>query len=81
MPDFIMNAPELPDCDGLLFTAFVDLDTCRQDSFGGGGSIPFTSIVQYGQFIGLDGEDLHEFISIMTLTDNLVLKKIAEDKK
>ena len=81
MPDFILNAPELPACDDLLFYAFVELDSCRPVGFSGSSSIPFMTIVQYGQYCGFEGEGLTEFVNIITLADNLLMKKVAAEKK
>lgn len=81
LPDFILNAPELPACDDLLFYAFIDLDTCRPVGFSGSSSIPFLSIVQYAQYLGFEGEELTEFVNIMVLADNLLMKKVAAEKK
>ena len=79
LPDFILNAPELYDCDMPLFDAYVYLDTCRVVSLNGGGSIPWHRVVQYGEYMELTGDDLDDFISIITLTDNLVNQKQQED--
>lgn len=82
MPDFILNSPELYDCEVPYFNAFIHLDGDRQATFGGIGSIPFMSIVQYGQYyLELDGEELEDFIDIMVLTDNFFIQKVLEDTK
>lgn len=82
MPDFILNAPELAECDGPYFTAYVTLDSCRPPSFSGVSSIPWDKIVQYGrEYLQLEGEDLQSFVDIMMLVDNLFIAKIVADRE
>lgn len=81
LPDFILNAPELDEVDMPYFEAYVALDGLRQIGFGGVGSIPWFSIIQYGQYLELDPEDLDDFIDVIVLTDNFVLKKVHESQE
>lgn len=78
LPDFILNAPEIPDCDRLYFDAFVQLDTCRPSGFGP-GSIPWDKVLQYGHYLELSGDALIDFVDIIMLTDGLYMRKVAED--
>jgi len=79
LPAFILNAPELSEFDVPYFDAYVALDGTRANGFGA-GSIPWYAIIQYGNYLELDPEDLEDFIEVITLTDNFVLKKVQEEQ-
>lgn len=80
LPEFIQNAPEISDADATYFEAYVKLDATRFNSLGGMGSIPWFHILQYGEYLGLDSEDLEDFVEILTIADNLVLQKVQEEQ-
>lgn len=80
LPEFILNAPELCDADVAYFDAYVVLDATRPQSLGGAGSIPWYCILQYGNYLELDPDDLEDFMEIITLADNFVLQKVQEEQ-
>lgn len=53
MPAWYLDEPFLETADFFFLRAFGDLNTCRAAGFGG-GAIPWTAIVQYGDREGMD---------------------------
>ncbi len=56
------------------YVAFFELMTSRQFGFGE-GPIPITAIIQYGQWLDCDHEEIEDLIYFITVMDQAYLKK------
>lgn len=66
LPDKIANAPVIDPSNQLYFDAFEDLSTCRLYA---GGPIPALALFQYGEYNGLDKEQLDRVIEVVKRVD------------
>lgn len=73
----IAEKPKLPTGLILYYEAFFDLDTERNHGMGL-ASIPWSAIVYYGQYYGLDVDELIYFIKAI---DNAHLERLARESK
>jgi hypothetical protein len=64
LPDWYLEEPEIGPAEGFYMRAFWDLSTCRSTSFSV-GPIPWTAIVQYGTWQGLDPLNHAAFVRII----------------
>ena len=78
-PDRVMNKPRL--ATGLVFfiDAFWDLDSER--STLNLDPIPWSKIVRYGEFYGLEKEAIEDLLYLIREADNAYLRRIAEKRK
>lgn len=79
LPDRIQNAPELELGLMLYLVAFWDLDSCRPLGYGE-GPIPWTTIEQYAQLNGIEGEQCEMLHYHVRQLDNTYLKHRASKR-
>lgn len=80
LPDRIQNAPDLELGLELYMGAFWDLDSCRPLGYGE-GPIPWTTIEQYAQLNGIEGEQREMLHHHIRQLDNAYLKhRLAKSK-
>lgn len=78
-PDRIVNKPKLP--AGLIFflDAFRDLDTER--TLTDLCPIPWSKIIMYGEYHGLNAEDVSDLLYLIREADNAYLRRVAQKRK
>ena len=59
--------------------AFYDLSSCRAIGMGAVGQIPYTAILQWVDYWGVDQPEL--FISIVQSLDHIYLEHVNKDKE
>lgn len=80
MPKWARNEPVLFPGDEFYISAFWELSTCRQLGMSY-GPIPWTDILIYGQFAGLDYEAFSIFVRVMRAMDSKFLQWAKEKNK
>ena len=80
LPERIANAPDLHLGMDLYFTAFIELSSCRPVGMGM-GSIPWTSIADYGEAYGFDGEQRDDLFFFVRALDKAFLDYYKEKHK
>lgn len=80
LPEWYINAPEIPEGAEIFFQHFYDLTTCRQ--FGDQpGPIPWLAIAQYADHHGYVGAAKEIVIQVMRDMDNTYLEWTAKEIK
>jgi hypothetical protein len=73
VPDWAVNAPDIPLGSDLVFDAYQDLSSCR--SYGwGAGPIPWTAVRDYATARGMDDDEYEEFAALIRMLDLEYLK-------
>jgi len=78
-PDRITNKPKLAPGLTLFLEAFYDLDTER--SLADLQPIPWSKIVEYGQFHGLGKAEVSDLLYFIREADNAYLQRLAARRK
>lgn len=77
IPDWAEEPVQYPG-DDFYLSAFMELSTCRQYQFG---PVPWTAIIEYAEFAGLDSEILPVFVLCIRAMDSVYLDWIEKKKK
>lgn len=79
LPPRIANAPELSEGLEFYFEAFFELDSERHH---GEGLMPigWWSIVRYGQYYGLNSEEIEDLVYLIRRMDDAHLGRIGEQR-
>lgn len=80
VPDEWVNPPVIPRHLLWVRDAFYKLATCRETGFGV-GRIPWTAIIKYAEYMGLDENETYRFENIILSLDVEVCKYIDEKQK
>lgn len=81
LPDAIANAPVLEIGLDLFFTAFMDLNSCRNIGVGE-GPIPWTAKQMYAkEELNLEGEQRDDFFYYINRLDTAYLDHKAKQRK
>lgn len=73
IPKAIQDAPELDLGLEFTYSAFWELNTCREYGFSS-GPIPWTAIKDYAIACDLEAEEIAEFTTLIRAMDNAMLK-------
>lgn len=68
------EAPTLAPWLGTVLAAWSELSTTRPANMGGAGPIPWTSIAQYAEQYGIEGEDFEDLVAVLREADEAWLK-------
>lgn len=77
LPESIQNAPDLFVGLELYFSAFIELNTCRQTGWSA-GPIPTSSILEYCAWLDLDADETEDMFYLIRQMDHAFLKYIAK---
>ena len=80
IPDSIKNVPELSPGLEIFLSAFFDLDTERNHSFGL-TRIPWSCIKNYAEYYDFDEEETEDLFYFIREMDNANLKRLDEKQK
>lgn len=78
LPRAIANAPELLVGLELYFIGFMDLTTCRGQSYGTEGPISWITMNEYCFVHGIDGEQREDFFYHLSRMDSAYLEYKAK---
>ena len=70
--------PELLVDSLFIWMAFLDLSSC---AYFEGGPIPFNEIVAYGEYMGLERDEIEELTYFVSILHNCITKHHTEQRK
>lgn len=79
VPDRILSKPTIAAGLSLFLEAFYDLDTER--SLADLQPIPWSKIVQYGEYHGLKRDEVSDLLYFIREADNAFLQRVAAKRK
>jgi hypothetical protein len=79
LPDWYLDRPDDAPTDEFYLAAFNDLGTERAIGMSM-GPIPWSKIVQYAEFAGLEGDVAFAFVAIIRKMDNEYLADVRDDQ-
>lgn len=79
LPDRVHERPVLPEGLGLFVQVFNDLDTER--SLAEYQPIPWSKIVQYGEYYQFPAADVEDLLYVIRQVDNAYLRRLVAKNK